>query len=81
MPAGQDQDVLGMAEEPEQMLEQHRIAAAVGGRVVPKLRSVSSMVMAPAASAPAGAEHRRRIDQTNSGIFVGSCPARMSKSW
>ena len=30
--AGQDQDVdFGMAEEPEQMLEQHRIAAAVGG--------------------------------------------------
>jgi hypothetical protein len=48
--ARQDEDVhFGVTEEPEQMLEHHRVAAA--GRieeVVPKLRSVSSMVSAPA---------------------------------
>jgi hypothetical protein len=50
--AGQDQDVdLGVAEEPEQVLVEQRVAAA-GRRknVVPKLRSVSSMVMAPAST-------------------------------
>ena len=53
--ARQDHDVdLGMTEEPEQMLEQHRIAAAGRSKnAVPKLRSVISMVIAPASTGTA----------------------------
>ena len=55
--AGQDDDVdLGAAEEPEQVLKEQRITAALRiENVVPKLRSVSSMVMAPASTGSAKA--------------------------
>ena len=83
--ARQDHDVdLGMAEEPEQVLEQQRIAAA--GRlekVVPKFRSVSSMVIRAAQQPAPPASSRNAvtsIDQTNSGILCRVMPgARMLK--
>lgn len=41
----------GVAEEPEEMLEQHPIAATFRGeKVVPKLRSVRGIVIAPAST-------------------------------
>jgi hypothetical protein len=48
----QDHDVhLGVAEEPEDVLVHHRVAAAGGlKKLVPKWRSVSVMVMAPAST-------------------------------
>jgi hypothetical protein len=80
----QDHDVdFGVAEEPEQVLEQHRIAAA--GRVeegVPKLRSVSSMVIAPARTGSDSSSRKAvtSIPQTNSGILCSVMPgARMLK--
>ena len=54
--ARQDHDIdLGVAEEPEQVLEQHRIATRRSGskNAVPKFRSQISMVMAPASTGTA----------------------------
>ena len=72
-----------MPEEPEQVLEHNRVAAACGSKnVVPKLRSVNSMVMAPART---GSDSRSKntvtkIDQTKSGILCKVMPgARMLK--
>ena len=62
--ARQDQNVnFGMTEEPEQMLVKDRIAAARRiEEAVPKWRSVSSMVMAPArtGSDSSKQEHRHQ---------------------
>ena len=51
-------------------------------KVVPKLRSVSSMVIAPASTGSASSSRKvvTRIDQTNSGILCSVMPgARMLK--
>ena len=78
--ARQDEDVdFGMAEEPEQVLEQDRIAAAgIEEACVPKLRSVSSMVMAPP-STGSDSSSRKAVtstDQTNSGMRCSVMPGR-----
>ena len=76
----QDQNVdFRMTEEPEQMLVQDRVTAAA--RVeerVPKLRSVSSMVIAPAST---GSDNSSRNAVTSTtrrtaASGAGSCPAR-----
>ena len=83
--AGQDEDVdLGVAEEPEQVLEQDRVAAASDGtkKAVPKLRSVSSMVMPPARTGSASSSRKAvtSTDHGNSGILCSVMPgARMLK--
>ena len=73
-----------MAEEPEEVQEQGRIAAALALKnEVPKLRSVSSMVRRR--RAPQGQqqqEGRHQIDQANSGMRCKVMPgARMLKMW
>ncbi len=82
--ARQDENVhFRVAEEPEQMLVQQRVAAA--GRlkkVVPKLRSVSSIVIAPASTGSDRSSRNAVIStaHTNSGILCSVMPgARMLK--
>jgi hypothetical protein len=62
-----------MAEEPEQVLEEDRITAAGGiEELVPKWRSVSSMVTAPASTGIVAISRKAVISQpqAKSGSFI-----------